>query len=72
MITGLNLSSLSSAMRVASTSLASTTVRTTTRAATPVEAPSSTKVMFGSQTSDIAAVYSLSPKNSARLHHKIP
>lgn len=62
MITGLNLSSLSSAMRVASTSLASTTVRTTTRAATPVEAPSSTKVMFGSQTSDIAAVYSLSPK----------
>lgn len=62
MITGLNLSSLSSAMRVASTSLASTTVRTTTSAATPVEAPSSTKVMFGSQTSDIAAVYSLSPK----------
>ncbi len=72
MITGLNLSSLSSAMRVASSSYASTTVRVTTSAATPVETQSSTKVMFGSQTSDISAVYSLSPKKISATSEQDP
>ncbi len=62
MINGLNLSSLSSAARVTPSSTVNTSARTASNNSTSAGATASAKVMFGSQTAEIAAVYSLSPK----------
>ncbi|MGY5958438.1 Flagellar hook-associated protein 2 C-terminal domain-containing protein [Kosakonia sp. BK9b] len=62
MINGLNLSSLSTAARVTPTVTVNTPARAAKSNSASAGSAASAKVIFGSQTSEIAAVYSLSPK----------